>query len=58
MALNLKPLADRLVVEPIERDEVTASGIYVPETAKEYRMIMMVCQVSAGLRPGPTYLSR
>lgn len=35
MALNLKPLADRLVVEPIERDEVTASGIYVPETAKE-----------------------
>jgi chaperonin GroES len=35
MTLNLKPLADRLVVEPIERDEVTASGIYVPETAKE-----------------------
>mgnify|MGYP001827748223 FL=1 len=35
MDLKLKPLADRLVVEPIERDEVTASGIYVPETAKE-----------------------
>jgi chaperonin GroES len=35
MALNLKPLADRLVVEPIEQEEVTASGIYVPETAKE-----------------------
>jgi chaperonin GroES len=35
MALNLKPLADRVVVEPIERDEMTASGIYVPETAKE-----------------------
>jgi chaperonin GroES len=35
MALNLKPLADRVVVEPIERDEVTARGIYVPETAKE-----------------------
>ena len=35
MALNLKPLADRLVVEPTEREEVTASGIYVPETAKE-----------------------
>ena len=35
MALKLKPLADRLVVEPIEREEVTASGIYVPETAKE-----------------------
>jgi chaperonin GroES len=35
MALKLKPLADRLVVEPIEREELTASGIYVPETAKE-----------------------
>lgn len=35
MKLKLKPLADRLVVEPIEREEMTASGIYVPETAKE-----------------------
>jgi chaperonin GroES len=35
MALKLKPLADRLVVEPAEQEEVTASGIYVPETAKE-----------------------
>ena len=33
MDLKLKPLADRLVVEPAEQDEVTASGIYVPETA-------------------------
>ncbi|MGD2205341.1 MAG: co-chaperone GroES [Anaerolineae bacterium] len=35
MALNLKPLADRLVVEPIEQEEKTASGIILPETAKE-----------------------
>ena len=35
MALKLRPLADRLLVEPIEREEMTASGIYVPETAKE-----------------------
>ncbi len=33
--MNLKPLADRLVVEPIEQEEVTASGIILPETAKE-----------------------
>jgi len=33
--MNLKPLADRLLVEPTEREDVTASGIYVPETAKE-----------------------
>ena len=35
MTLNLKPLADRVIVEPLEKDEVTASGIYLPETAKE-----------------------
>ena len=33
--LNLKPLGGRVIVEPIEQDEKTASGIYLPETAKE-----------------------
>ena len=35
MSLNLKPLGNRLVVEPIEQEEVTAGGIVLPETAKE-----------------------
>ena len=35
MALNFRPLADRVIVEPIEQEEMTAGGIYVPETAKE-----------------------
>jgi chaperonin GroES len=35
MNLTLKPLGDRLVVKPIEQEEVTASGIILPETAKE-----------------------
>jgi chaperonin GroES len=35
MSLNLKPLGDRLIVEPNEAEEVTASGIVLPETAKE-----------------------
>ncbi len=35
MALNLKPLADRVIVEPIEKEEMTTTGIYLPETAKE-----------------------
>ena len=35
MAATLKPLGDRLVVEPIEAEETTASGILLPETAKE-----------------------
>jgi len=33
--LNLKPLGDRVVVEPTEKEERTASGIILPETAKE-----------------------
>ena len=33
--LNLRPLGDRLVVEPLEIEEKTASGIILPETAKE-----------------------
>ncbi len=35
MSLKLKPLADRLVVEPKEQEEMTASGLVLPETAKE-----------------------
>ena len=33
--MNIKPLADRVVVEPIEQEEMTAGGIILPETAKE-----------------------
>ena len=33
--MNLKPLGDRLVVEPIEQEDTTAAGILLPETAKE-----------------------
>ncbi|MGA9532022.1 MAG: co-chaperone GroES [Anaerolineales bacterium] len=35
MSINLKPLGDRLIVKPIEQEETTASGIVLPETAKE-----------------------
>jgi len=35
MAMKLQPLADRLVVRPIEREEKTKGGIYLPDTAKE-----------------------
>jgi len=33
--LNLKPLDDRIVVEPVEAEEMTAGGIVLPDTAKE-----------------------
>ena len=35
MALKLKPLGDRLIVRAIEEEQTTASGIVLPETAKE-----------------------
>lgn len=35
MATKLQPLADRLVVKPIEVEEKTKTGIYLPDTAKE-----------------------
>jgi chaperonin GroES len=35
MALSLKPLGNRVVIDPIEQEEVTAGGIVLPETAKE-----------------------
>jgi len=35
MSINLKPLGSRVVVEPIEQEEITAGGIVLPETAKE-----------------------
>ena len=35
MAINLKPLGDRVVVEPLEQEDMTASGLVIPDTAKE-----------------------
>jgi chaperonin GroES len=35
MAFNLKPLGSRIVLEPIEQEDVTMGGIVLPETAKE-----------------------
>jgi len=38
MAIKLQPLADRIVVKPIEREEMTKGGIVLPDTAKERPM--------------------
>lgn len=35
MAIKLQPMADRIVVKPIEREEVTKGGIVLPDTVKE-----------------------
>ena len=50
MSMSLKPLGNRVVVEPIEEEEVTASGIVLPETAKEKPQKGKVLAVGPGER--------
>ena len=50
MAMKLKPLGDRLVVEPKERESTTASGLVLPETAKEKPQEGEVIAVGHGRR--------
>lgn len=48
--MNLKPLGDRLVIRPSEGEEQTASGIFLPETAKEKPQEGTVLAVGPGAR--------
>ncbi len=50
MSLKLKPLGDRLVVKPLEGEEMTPSGIVLPETAKEKPQKGEVLAVGPGAR--------
>lgn len=50
--LKLRPLGDRVWVEPIEREQTTASGIVLPETAKEKPMEGKVLAVGPGTYNG------
>lgn len=50
MAISIKPLGNRVVIEPIEQDEVTASGIVLPDTAKEKPQQGMVLAAGPGER--------
>lgn len=50
MTLKLKPLGSRVVVEPVEQDDVTAGGILLPETAKEKPQKGIIVSVGPGDR--------
>ncbi len=50
MSLKLKPLGNRVVIEPIEQEDVTAGGIVLPETAKEKPQKGKVLSVGPGDR--------
>lgn len=48
--MNITPLYDRVIVEPLYQDDVTEGGIYIPEQAKEKPMRGTVLAVGAGKR--------
>lgn len=47
-SINLRPLDDRIVVEPVAAEEMTAGGIVLPDTAKEKPQRGIVLAVGAG----------
>ena len=48
--MNLRPLHDRVVVEPVEQEQQTSSGLFLPETAKEKPQQGNVIAVGPGAR--------
>ena len=48
MALNIKPLGDRLLVEPIEEKETKKGGIIIPDSAKEKPTEAMIIALGTG----------
>ena len=48
MVVKLQPLADRVVVKPIEREEVTKGGIVLPDTVKEKPQEGIITAVGSG----------
>ena len=50
MSISIKPLGNRVVVEPIEQEDVTALGIVLPDTAKEKPQQGMILAAGPGER--------
>ena len=51
--LNIKPVADRVLVEPLEAETKTASGIIIPDTAKEKPQKGNIVAVGNGTKENP-----
>ncbi|GAB4192051.1 MAG: co-chaperone GroES [Thermoflexibacter sp.] len=51
--INIKPLADRVLVEPAPAEEKTASGLFIPDTAKEKPQKGVVVAVGTGKKDEP-----
>ena len=57
MSLNIKPLADRVLVEPMEAETKTASGIIIPDNAKEKPQKGTVVAIGNGKKDEPLTVS-
>ena len=53
MSVNVKPLSDRVLVEPAAAEEKTAGGIIIPDTAKEKPQRGVVVAVGNGTKDEP-----
>lgn len=56
MKLNIKPLADRVLIEPAEAEQKTAGGIIIPDTAKEKPQKGTIVAVGNGKKDEPMIL--
>ena len=56
--MNIKPLSDRVLVEPAAAEEKTAGGIYIPDTAKEKPQRGTVVAVGPGKADEPTTVKK
>ena len=55
--INIKPLADRVLIEPAAAETQTSSGLYIPDTAKEKPQKGIVVAVGPGTKKNPVTLS-
>lgn len=51
--INIKPLADRVLVEPLPAEKITASGLFIPDSAKEKQQKGTVIAIGNGLKDEP-----
>jgi len=54
--INIKPLADRVLVQPSEAETTTSSGIIIPDTAKEKPQRGIIVAVGPGTKENPVTL--
>jgi chaperonin GroES len=57
MSLKFKPLADRVLIEPAAAEQVTSSGIIIPDTAKEKPLKGIVVAVGTGKKDEPMHVN-